>query len=185
MPPPAGRKASLFEGRLAYLPAFLAVRRPAVFFGTFWPAALASERPIAIACLRLLTVRPERPLFNVPALRFFIARSTLLEAFLEYLRAMIFLLTRAEPIGMEEDSSAPRALVRSGYASAFSPREMICPTGRAEYFYKRGWTGMVRKPLICPSGRLLDLTPRRKLGRNTTVGRSTCDVVQWVSITPP
>ena len=82
--------------RPAYRPvlrlAFLAVR--AVFFGTFAPAARASESPIAIACLRLLTVRPERPLFKVPALRFFIARSTVLDAFLEYfraLRAMTFL----------------------------------------------------------------------------------------------
>jgi hypothetical protein len=59
------------------------------FFGTFLPAALASERPIAIACLRLFTFRPERPLFNVPALRFFITRSTSAEAFLEYFRAMM------------------------------------------------------------------------------------------------
>jgi hypothetical protein len=62
-----------------------------VFFGTFLPSALASERPIAIACLRLLTLRPDRPLFNVPALRFFIARPTLADAFFEYFRAMIIL----------------------------------------------------------------------------------------------
>ena len=62
-----------------------------VFFGTLLPSALASERPIAIACLRLLTLRPERPLFRVPALRFFIARPTLADAFFEYLRAMIIL----------------------------------------------------------------------------------------------
>jgi hypothetical protein len=62
-----------------------------VFFGTFAPAALASERPIAIACLRLVTFRPERPLFKVPALRSFIARSTLADAFFEYFRAMIVL----------------------------------------------------------------------------------------------
>jgi hypothetical protein len=61
------------------------------FFGTFLPSALASERPIAIACLRLLTLRPERPLFSVPALRFFIARATLADAFLEYFRAMTLL----------------------------------------------------------------------------------------------
>jgi hypothetical protein len=61
------------------------------FFGTFLPFALASDRPIAIACLRLLTLRPERPLFNVPALRFFIARLTSVDAFFEYLRAMIIL----------------------------------------------------------------------------------------------
>jgi hypothetical protein len=53
----------------------------AAFFGTFAPAALASERPIAIACLRLLTFLPDRPLFKVPALRFFIARPTLADAF--------------------------------------------------------------------------------------------------------
>ena len=41
-----------------------------------------------MACLRLLTLRPDRPLFNVPALRFFIARSTLAAAFFEYFRAM-------------------------------------------------------------------------------------------------
>jgi hypothetical protein len=68
---------------------FFAVLR---FFGTFAPFALASESPIAIACLRLLTLRPDRPLFNVPALRFFIARPTLADAFLEYFRAMIFSL---------------------------------------------------------------------------------------------
>jgi len=42
--------------------------------------------------LRLVTFRPDRPLLNVPALRSFIARSTLADAFLEYFRAMIFLL---------------------------------------------------------------------------------------------
>ena len=82
-----------------YLPvlrlAFLAFRpRFAVFFGTFAPAALASERPIAMACLRLVTFRPERPLFKVPALRSFIARSTLADAFFEYFRAMIVLRLR-------------------------------------------------------------------------------------------
>ena len=59
----------------------------AAFFGTFLPSALASESPIAIACFRLVTFLPERPLFNVPALRFFITRSTSADAFLEYFRA--------------------------------------------------------------------------------------------------
>src|SRR5882672_7470341 len=70
---------------------FAVLRFFAAFFGTFAPAARASERPIATACLRLLTFLPDRPLFNVPALRFFIARPTLAEAFFEYLRAMIIL----------------------------------------------------------------------------------------------
>src|ERR1700754_1330768 len=81
-------------------PYFLALRFFAVFrffaafFGTFFPSARASESPIAIACLRLLTFLPDRPLFSVPALRFFIARPTLADAFLEYFRAMIILLLR-------------------------------------------------------------------------------------------
>ena len=32
--------------------------------GTFAPDRRASDRPIAIACLRLVTFLPERPLFN-------------------------------------------------------------------------------------------------------------------------
>jgi hypothetical protein len=73
---------------LRFLELFLFFER---FFGTFLPSALAPERPIAIACLRLLTLRPDRPLFRVPALRFFIARPTLAEAFFEYFRAKIIL----------------------------------------------------------------------------------------------
>ena len=45
-----------------------------------------------MACLRLLTFLPLRPLFSVPFLRFFIARSTYLEAPREYLRAILLLL---------------------------------------------------------------------------------------------
>ena len=69
----------------------LAVRRLKVFLGTFAPAARASDRPIAIACLRLLTFRPERPLLNVPRLRSRIARPTFADAFFEYLRAITIL----------------------------------------------------------------------------------------------
>jgi hypothetical protein len=71
--------------RFAFRPRFFAA-----FFGTFAPLALASDSPIAIACFRLLTFRPERPLFSVPALRFFIARSTLAAAFFEYFGAECF-----------------------------------------------------------------------------------------------
>src|SRR6185369_9302226 len=37
--------------------------------GTFAPSRRASESPIAIACFRLVTFLPERPLFNFPCLR--------------------------------------------------------------------------------------------------------------------
>src|SRR5215469_15867486 len=74
--------------RQAVRPRYFFFARFFAFFGTLAPFLRASERPIAIACLRLLTLRFERPLRSVPALRFFIARSTLVEAFFEYRRGM-------------------------------------------------------------------------------------------------
>jgi hypothetical protein len=47
-------------------------------FGTLPPARRASDRPIAIACLRLVTFLPDRPLRKVPRLRSRIVFSTLL-----------------------------------------------------------------------------------------------------------
>jgi hypothetical protein len=47
-------------------------------FGTLAPARRASDRPIAIACLRLVTFLPDRPLRKVPRLRSRIVFSTLL-----------------------------------------------------------------------------------------------------------
>jgi hypothetical protein len=49
-------------------------------FGTFLPFLRASERPIAMACLRLLTVLPLLPLFSVPFLRLRMAPRTSLAA---------------------------------------------------------------------------------------------------------
>jgi hypothetical protein len=43
------------------------------FFGTLPPARRASLRPIAIACLRLFTFRPDDPERSVPRLRSCIA----------------------------------------------------------------------------------------------------------------
>jgi hypothetical protein len=96
----AKSKSSRYFFALRFLAAFFAVFRFfAAFFGTFFPSARASESPIAIACLRLLTFLLDRPLFSVPALRFFIARSTLADAFFEYFRAMIILLLRENNLG--------------------------------------------------------------------------------------
>src|SRR5215472_4698489 len=64
--------------------------------GTLSPSRRASDSPIAIACLRLRTLREEVPLFNVPALRLRIARPTLADAFLEYFRAMSILPVSVE-----------------------------------------------------------------------------------------
>src|SRR5207248_6303001 len=52
--------------------------------GTFAPAFRACDSPIAIACLRLLTFLPERPLLSVPRLRSRIACLTFRPAFLPY-----------------------------------------------------------------------------------------------------
>jgi hypothetical protein len=52
--------------------------------GTFAPDRRASDRPIAIACFRLVTFFPERPLRSVPRLRSCIARLTLPPALLPY-----------------------------------------------------------------------------------------------------
>src|SRR5688572_21294089 len=53
------------------------------FFGTFLPFWRASDRPIAIACLRLVTFFLLRPLLKVPFLRLRIARSTSFDALFE------------------------------------------------------------------------------------------------------
>lgn len=57
------------------------------FLGTFAPLFLASDKPIAMACLRLVTRPPLPPLpdRSVPAFSLRIARSTLLPAAFPYL----------------------------------------------------------------------------------------------------
>ena len=57
--------------------------------GTFAPERLASERPIAIACLRLFTLRP-LPDFNFPRFSLCISFSTDLDAFGLYFRPLDF-----------------------------------------------------------------------------------------------
>src|SRR5262245_18816435 len=62
--------------------------------GTFCPFLRASDRPMAIACLRLLTVLLLRPLFKVPRLRRLIADFTVLADFFELRRAISTLLAQ-------------------------------------------------------------------------------------------
>src|ERR1700710_565724 len=80
------------------------------FFGTLSPSLRASDRPMAMACLRLFTVPPlpPGPLLSVPFLRSSSAFATLLEAALEYLRAMFDPLAGVDcrtTGGMEKRSS--------------------------------------------------------------------------------
>ena len=67
-------------------------RLPVRLRGTFAPFSRASDRPIAIACLRLFTRPPfpPGPLFNVPFFRRRIALSTRFDAALPYFRPLDF-----------------------------------------------------------------------------------------------
>lgn len=64
--------AALFLGAafflaVAFLPDdFLLLAEPLGGGGTFWPFSLASDKPMAIACLRLVTFLPLRPLRSFP-----------------------------------------------------------------------------------------------------------------------
>jgi hypothetical protein len=60
--------------------------------GTLPPSRRACDSPIAIACLRLVTFLPDRPLFRVPLFRSRIALPTFSDAFLPYLAMAWFLL---------------------------------------------------------------------------------------------
>src|SRR6185437_3302122 len=66
------------------------LRAPFLRLGTFFPFLRASDRPMAIACLRLLTVPPRPPLprFSLPFFFRRIAFSTSLPALREYFLAM-------------------------------------------------------------------------------------------------
>ena len=81
------------------------------FAGTLPPSRRASDKPIAIACLRLFTFLPDRPLLSVPCLRSCIAFSTFDCAFLPY-RAMMRLLVwtggRSHGLGLRVEIGACR-----------------------------------------------------------------------------
>ena len=87
-----GAEVTAVEVDLGVVP----VLRDVVFFdarlrvrGTFPPSRRASESPIAMACLRLVTRLPERPLFSVPRFRSCIAFSTFSPALRPYFATMV------------------------------------------------------------------------------------------------
>src|SRR5262245_32134088 len=82
--------------------------------GTLAPARRASERPIAIACFRLLTFLPERPDLSVPAFRSRIAFPTVAEAFLPYARAMREILTGPTSAAISKEIDVSGAHQRRG-----------------------------------------------------------------------
>src|SRR5579864_3077142 len=58
--------------------------------GTFAPDLRASDKPMAMACLRLFTFLPDFPDLSSPRFISCIARPTLEEAFLLYFRDLLF-----------------------------------------------------------------------------------------------
>ncbi len=79
MPVGGRQRADLRAGQLS-------VRDSYDLRGTFAPDRRACDRPIAIACLRLVTLRLDRPERSVPRLRSRIADLTFVDAAFPYLR---------------------------------------------------------------------------------------------------
>src|SRR3989344_7779800 len=78
--------------------------------GTLAPFFLASERPIATACLRLLTFFPLRPLFSLPRFILCIASSTCFRDRSTYL-AIGSIFIREDPVFLLHFLSAIRGHV--------------------------------------------------------------------------
>src|SRR5688572_16404959 len=79
--------------------------------GTFAPALRACDNPIAMACLRLLTFLPERPLVSVPRFRSCIAFSTFSEAFLPYF-AIVYSFREVKLTALTSALRSPPAVPR-------------------------------------------------------------------------
>ena len=94
------------------------VRAVADFFlGTFLPARRASDKPIAMACFRLLTLLPEPPLFNVPRLNSCIDLPTFLDA-----ASLYFLAMTSHASGEDQDQ-------QDNEKKAQSPARVVTPAG--------------------------------------------------------
>jgi hypothetical protein len=105
---------------------FAVVFLAADFFGggTLPPSLRASDRPIAIACLRLVTFLPDRPLFSVPSFFSCIASPTLSDAFFPYVAI------RLAPVDSMLCSTARDAGVDLTSAASCCQRQPARPRGR-------------------------------------------------------
>ena len=90
------------------------------------PAFLASDKPIAIACLGLVTFFPERPLFNSPCFISCMARSTL--RLLSFCFAAIDVSPkRINRLGLENPRSEFARLSAHGFIACQAPRHPCSP----------------------------------------------------------
>lgn len=123
-------------------------------WGTFFPFLRASERPMAIACLRLLTFFPLRPLRSVPFFRLRIARSTSLDALREYRRAMEHLLDCAlAPLCQQIVSNASHAFASGNNVTPASVVPAQCPCRGAEKAPRSLWTSLGQSLTSTDGGR--------------------------------
>jgi hypothetical protein len=90
------------------------------FGGTFLSSRRAFESPMAIACFRLFTVLPLRPLFSLPCFISRISVSTLLPAESEYFRIDFFfdVLFFAVDLRIDEDFFAEDFFVEDFFLEA-------------------------------------------------------------------
>ena len=95
---------------------------------------------MAMACLRLFTFLPDRPLFSVPFLRSCIARSTFSDAFLAYL-AICLLLLRVPGRFLCNASCVPRFCFTRSRGKDAIEGETIFVTGHDEQEEKEGQAG--------------------------------------------
>ena len=113
------------------------------FDGTLPPSRLASERPMAMACFRLVTFLPERPLFSVPCLRSCIAFSTLSCDFRPYLAMQPSLCTRRCCKVRARDERETPGNAGAGAASRASPDRRDQPLAQNHRsLSKKNWRAM-------------------------------------------
>jgi hypothetical protein len=105
--------AFLVEAAFFVPPLFFEDALPFGAGGTLPPSRRASERPMAMACLRLVTFFPE-PLFSVPRFNLCISVSTLSCALLPYFVAMHMFLCKDKAHVTHRRTSSARAPSRRG-----------------------------------------------------------------------
>src|SRR5579885_1854352 len=99
----------------------------ALFFfrGTFAPDLRASERPMAMACLRLVTFLPLRPLFSLPFFIARISRSTDFDAALLYLRPLDFFFVAIVHTSLKWEAADVARVVRDYLWCRYCRRQNI------------------------------------------------------------
>jgi hypothetical protein len=152
--------------------------------GTFFPLLRASDKPIAIACLRLLTLPPfpPRPLRSVPRLRLRIALSTSLLALRLYRLPLDFFLP--PDLFLPPDFFLPVVRAMNSPRLGFDVDNRICfathnPGDRihATARTQRGYADGVARAMPCAVANII--TTPRALGANRAREITTVEVGEF------